>query len=240
MISIRPLAILAVEIAVLVLAIGARDHAGDVAGIAVADLAAIIWRAAALVIAGTLAVIVYQGQLGAMVRTALVLVGLGSVASLAYAYRGELFGVAHHALRASFPDIDAQARHAPQVEVPRARSGDFTVRVEVNRRRVVPMVIDTGATSVVLTTEAAKAAGLPVEFLRYDVVLATANGRAKAASVVVDSLTVGDIKAYRVPVLVAEPSNNLKVSLLGMTFLNRLDSYEVRGDRLVMRGRPAG
>jgi aspartyl protease family protein len=30
----------------------------------------------------------------------------------------------------------------------------------------------------------------------------------------------------------------LRSSLLGMTFLNRLESWEVRGDKLMMRGYP--
>jgi aspartyl protease family protein len=30
----------------------------------------------------------------------------------------------------------------------------------------------------------------------------------------------------------------LRTNLLGMSFLNRLESWEVRGDRLVMRGHP--
>jgi aspartyl protease family protein len=30
----------------------------------------------------------------------------------------------------------------------------------------------------------------------------------------------------------------LRTSLLGMSFLNRLEGWEVRGDKLVMRGKP--
>jgi aspartyl protease family protein len=40
-----------------------------------------------------------------------------------------------------------------------------------------------------------------------------------------------------VPALVVQPGP-LKNNLLGMTFLNRLESWEVRGDRLSMRGNP--
>ena len=41
------------------------------------------------------------------------------------------------------------------------------------------MVIDTGATSVVLTYETAKAIGLPLEMLEYNVELETASGRTR-------------------------------------------------------------
>jgi aspartyl protease family protein len=40
-----------------------------------------------------------------------------------------------------------------------------------------------------------------------------------------------------VPALIAQPGQ-LHTSLLGMSFLNRLESWEVRGDQLLMRGYP--
>ena len=107
---------------------------------------------------------------------------------------------------------------------------------QVNGTRVA-MALDTGASAVVLTQEAAKAAGLPLEVLSYTVPVDTANGRTRAASVTLDQIAVGSIVERGVPALVAQPGQ-LRVSLLGMSFLNRLESWEVRGDRLVMRGFP--
>ena len=101
----------------------------------------------------------------------------------------------------------------------------------------IPMVLDTGASSVVLTQEAAKAAGLPIEVLNYSVNIDTANGRTRAAAVTLDRLAVGGLSERSVPALVAQPGQ-LKNNLLGMSFLNRLESWEVRGDRLRLRGNP--
>ena len=122
------------------------------------------------------------------------------------------------------------------MEIVRGRGGDFQVAAQVNGTRVA-MALDTGASTVVLTQDAAKAAGLPLELLSYDVQIDTANGRTRAASVTLDRITVGEIVERKVPALVAQPGL-LRVSLLGMTFLNRLESWEVRGDKLVMRGKP--
>ena len=99
------------------------------------------------------------------------------------------------------------------------------------------MVLDTGASSVVLTQEAAKAAGLPIEVLNYTVNVDTANGRTRAAPVTLDRLAVGGLTERAVPALVVQ-SGQLKNNLLGMSFLNRLASWEVRGDKLRMRGNP--
>jgi aspartyl protease family protein len=89
----------------------------------------------------------------------------------------------------------------------------------------------------VLTYEAAKAAGLPLEFVKYTVNVDTANGRTLAAPVSLDRITVGGITERSVPALIAQPGQ-MKVSLLGMSFLNRLQSWEVRGARVLMRGHP--
>jgi aspartyl protease family protein len=98
------------------------------------------------------------------------------------------------------------------------------------------MALDTGASAVVLTHDAARAAGLPLEMLNYSVQIDTANGRARAAAVTIDRLVVGDIVERSVPALIAQPGQ-LRTSLLGMSFLNRLEGWEVRGDRLMMRGK---
>ena len=49
-----------------------------------------------------------------------------------------------------------------------------------------------------------------------------------------DRLAVGAIVERAVPALIAQPGQ-LRTNLLGMSFLNRLQSWEVRGDRLVLR-----
>jgi aspartyl protease family protein len=120
------------------------------------------------------------------------------------------------------------------VEITRGTRGEFALAVRINGARV-PMVLDTGATSVVLTHEAAKAAGLPLEFLNYTVNVETANGRTRAAPVTLDKLAIGGLTEREVPALIAQPGS-LRNNLLGMSFLNRLESWEVRGDRLKLRG----
>ncbi len=128
----------------------------------------------------------------------------------------------------------AASRGVRTVEIVRGRSGDFQVSAQVNGARS-SMVLDTGASAVVLTQEAAKAAGLPLEVLAYNVNVDTANGRTRAAAVTLDRLAVGDIVERSVPALIAQPGQ-LRTNLLGMSFLNRLESWEVRGDKLIMRG----
>jgi clan AA aspartic protease (TIGR02281 family) len=99
------------------------------------------------------------------------------------------------------------------------------------------MVIDTGATSVVLTWETAKAIGLPLEMLEYDVDVETAGGHTKAARLTLDRLAVGQLVEKSVPALVV-PRGQMKTNLLGMSFLDRLESWGVHADKLMLHGYP--
>jgi aspartyl protease family protein len=125
---------------------------------------------------------------------------------------------------------------ASAVHIPRGQGGEFAVQVRINGVST-PMVIDTGATAVVLTYETAKAIGLPLELLEYDVDVETAGGHTKAARLTLDRLAIGKLVERSVPALVV-PHGQMKTNLLGMSFLDRLESWEVRADQLVLRGFP--
>jgi clan AA aspartic protease (TIGR02281 family) len=125
--------------------------------------------------------------------------------------------------------------HARSVQITRT-NGEFRLRARINGV-VAPMVIDTGATSVVLTYETAKAAGLPLEVLDYDVPLETVGGTTRAARLTLDRLAIGRLVERSVPALVV-PRGQMKTNLLGMSFLDRLESWEVRADHLMLRGYP--
>lgn len=129
-----------------------------------------------------------------------------------------------------------EAASSRMVEIPRGTGGEFSMSAKVNGVSA-PMVIDTGATSVVLTYETAKAAGLPLELLNFNVELETAGGHTRAAQLSLDSLAIGKLIERSVPALVV-PSGQMKTNLLGMSFLDRLESWEVRADQLRLRGYP--
>jgi aspartyl protease family protein len=122
------------------------------------------------------------------------------------------------------------------VQIARGQAGEFALQAKINGV-TAPMVIDTGATSVVLTYETAKAAGLPLELLEYDVDVETAGGHTKAARLTLDRLAIGKLVERSVPALVV-PHGQMKTNLLGMSFLDRLESWEVRADRLMLHGYP--
>jgi len=151
-----------------------------------------------------------------------------------YTYRSEVQEVGERVLAQLIPGYVASRGRV--VELSRSRTGEFPVSTRINGAHVA-MILDTGASAVMLTQDAARAAGLPLEVLRYTVSLETANGSTHAAPVTIDRLAVGSIVERAVPALIV-PNSRLKTNLLGMTFLNRLESWHVRGDRLQMRAYP--
>jgi aspartyl protease family protein len=172
-----------------------------------------------------------------MIRAVLFWAMIILVLALGYSYRQEIETMSERLLSELLISRPATISTGPgaTVQVARARGGDFMAQAEVNGA-AVNMLIDTGASSVVLTQEAAKAANLPLDLLKYDVAIETASGRTHAAAVVIDRIAVGGILERRVPALVSAPGE-LKTSLLGMSFLNRLKSFEIGGGRLLMRAK---
>ena len=198
------------------------------------DFGALALKVCLVVFAGGLVLALFHERLSKALEVTLFWAVVGLLLVIGYSYRFELRDVADRVLAELMPGH--VAGHGRNVEIVRGRNGDFAVAAHINGARV-PMVLDTGASSVVLTQDAAKAAGLPIEVLSYTVNVDTANGRTRAAPVTLDRLAVGGLIERAVPALVVQ-QGHLKNNLLGMTFLNRLDSWEVRGDRLRLRGNP--
>jgi aspartyl protease family protein len=198
------------------------------------DVGSLALKLALLVFVGGLVLVLFREKLSKALEAILFWVVVGLLLVVGYSYRFELRDVADRVIAELMPGH--VAGHGRNVQVVRGNGGDFAVAAHINGIKVA-MVLDTGASSVVLTQEAAKAAGLPIEVLNYSINVDTANGRTRAAAVTLDRLAVGGLTERAVPALVAQPGQ-LKNSLLGMTFLNRLESWEVRGDKLRMRGNP--
>ncbi len=211
-----------------------RHEQGTIGSLTTDDFASLTVKIAFLVFLGGSVLVIFRERFEKAIQAVLFWVMLGLVLALGYTYRFELRTVYDRVMAELVPGRAATAGRV--VEIARGRVGEFNVTTHVNGG-TIPMVLDTGASAVVLTQEAAKAAGLPLEVLNYNVTVDTANGRTKAASVTLDRIGVGGLVERSVPALIAQPGQ-LRTSLLGMSFLNRLESWEVRGDKLIMRGYP--
>jgi aspartyl protease family protein len=224
--------LLAILTVVMIVLIAQQD--GTIAGLSQSDLASLVVKIVLIVFVGALVMTLFRERLSHAIESALIWVVIALLLAVGYTYRFELRDVADRVMAELVPGRAASRGRV--VEIARTGGGNFPVVTQVNGARIA-MLLDTGASSIVLTQEAAKAAGLPLEVLSYTVNVDTANGRARAAPVTLDSVAVGNIVERQVPALIAQPGQ-LRTNLLGMSFLNRLEGWEVRGDKLMMRGYP--
>jgi len=223
------LAVAAVALCILLLR---QNHAALTAFAQLEDTS-VETKIMALALIVVIAIALYRQRFSHALQSAVAWALIALALVLAYTYRYELRDVSDRVLAELIPGRAASKGRT--VEIARSAGGSFAVAMQVNGARI-PMVLDTGASAVVLTQDAARTAGLPIEVLNYSVHVDTANGRTRAAPVTLDRISVGGITERSVPALIAQ--GGLRTNLLGMSFLNRLESWEVRGDRLLLRGYP--
>jgi aspartyl protease family protein len=113
----------------------------------------------------------------------------------------------------------------------RDANGHFYADVKVNNMPIHFMV-DTGATGIALTRDDARRAGLSVSVGMFDVVAEGASGDVKGEWVTLDSVSLGQEEAKKVPAVILDGGQQ---SLLGQTFLQQFDTVEIKGDRMILR-----
>ncbi len=164
-------------------------------------------------------------------------IGLGFI--IAYSYREELSAIASRVGDELTPPgrtiaVSTTDEGERAVRVRRREDGHFVVRAAVNGQSMT-LLVDTGASTVVLRPGDAERAGIDTADLTYTVPVQTANGTTFAAPTHLRTLAVGPLIVRDVNALVVRPGS-LNENLLGMSFLRRLRSYEFSKDFLTLRG----
>jgi aspartyl protease family protein len=197
-------------------------------------------------LAGPLAILIFlmsgvarlkAGQAGQALKALGIWVAIGMVLVGLYAYRAELGEAGSRMVEQLQPGavqtvVSGTNGKGAVVKIKRS-SGHFVVKAKINGK-AIHMIVDTGASTVVLRSEDARRAGIQLNALNYTIPVETANGRAFAARIRLEKVSLGDLSLDKVEALVTRPGV-LHQSLLGMSFLSRLQSYEFSGNQLVMR-----
>ncbi len=183
----------------------------------------------ALVCAGVLA----SGRLrlGKAVRDLAIWACIALVLLVGYSFRHELTAVA---MRVSGEVAPARAIEGKDGALSFRRGGDGHFHVEVDVEGVpIRFMVDTGATDIVLAPRDAERLGFDLAALSFTQRYRTANGIGWGAPVTLGSLSLGGVRFRAVRASVNGAA--MDRSLLGMAFLDRFSSYEVRGDTLTLR-----
>ena len=94
-------------------------------------------------------------------------------------------------------------------------------------------LVDTGASAVALTLADAQRLGIATDKLDYNYKVVTASGETRAAAVKLGRVSVAGAALNDVDAMVIE--SGLESSLLGMTYLGRLASFEATRTALILR-----
>lgn len=118
------------------------------------------------------------------------------------------------------------------MRLPSDAQGHFIGEFRINGRPVTGMV-DTGATYVALNMSTARKIGVEPDRDAFTYGVETASGRTSAARIVIDRMEIGPVRVDDVIAFVLEDSD-LSTTLIGMSFMNGLQSYRVEGGELLL------
>jgi aspartyl protease family protein len=174
-------------------------------------------------------------RFGAMARQAGIWIAVLVMLVVGYEYRFELQETASRVTSGLMPGKPVTMEDVNgDLSVTVNRSGrHFEVLGTVNGERQ-PFMIDTGASTVVLTESNARKAGYDPDTLDFRIPVSTANGVTMAARISDVEIVIGGIGRQNMIALVAR-DNQLASNLLGMNFLDTLSSFEFQRDRMILR-----
>ena len=118
-----------------------------------------------------------------------------------------------------------------RIELPRAPDGHYYMTVQVNGADI-RFLVDTGASDIYLSRQDAQRVGLDPANLAFIGSAMTANGPVRTAPVRLDSIRLGGIEDRGLRAFVNE--GEMRESLLGMTYLQRFSSVEIRQGALIL------
>ena len=120
----------------------------------------------------------------------------------------------------------------PHASIRKSADGEYWAQGEVNGASV-RFLVDTGASAVALTPDDARKLGFDMAALNYGYRVVTAGGSTRAAAVKLASVTVAGARLEDVDALVIE--KGLDTSLLGMSYLGRLTSFQATRQALILQ-----
>ncbi|RED13296.1 retropepsin-like aspartic protease family protein [Pontivivens insulae] len=166
---------------------------------------------------------VYRGRLGKMLKGVLGWALIFGVLVVGYTYRETIEDAVLPAQTVSIG--------TGKIEIRRRFDGHYHADALVNGVPV-DFIVDTGASSIVLSQQDAERIGIPMDRLDFSGRARTANGEVRLASVRLGEIRIGDVVDQNLPAVVN--GGEVHTSLLGLEYLDRFDSVSLNGSIMVL------
>lgn len=182
----------------------------------------------------------WNERAGLAIKQGLIWTGILVVLLTVYAYRFEFMHMGFRVAGVTLPTVAMPAApSAAAVKPPpgtvylsAVRGGHFLADATVNGTHV-RFLVDTGASVVALTEFDAQRLRIDMDSLKFTIPIDTANGRTLAARVILGEISIGSISRRDIQAVVIR--EGLEQSLLGMTFLKSIRSFEMGDGALILR-----
>lgn len=224
-------AILAFGLVVLIV----NHDSGQSFGMANDDFGNIVYALPILLMIST-GILSARHRLGESLRNLLVWVMIVLVLMTGYVFRNDFQATGNRLLAGLMPGQAVTVANddgVAEVVLHKSLGGHFETTVAMGAVEV-PVLIDTGASSVALRFEDAVRIGISPDDLVYSASVYTANGRANAAPVLIPEIRLGAIVRTNIRGVVLE-EGKLDQTLLGMSYLSSLSSLQMQSDELRLR-----
>lgn len=149
---------------------------------------------------------------------------------IAYAFRFELETLKARVFAVLIPSY-SWTNNQGQLVIARSRDGHFYLNAITNKEEI-KFLVDTGASDIALTKEAAIKLGINLKKLQYTKKYYTANGISYSAPVRIKQLTIGKKTFYNLEAHVT--SGGLDISLLGMSLIEDFSNFKITKDMLIL------
>lgn len=184
---------------------------------------------AGMIVAGTLRLLFHSGG---GVRHIVSWLTVIAIMVTGFSYRGEIHDVYLRLTDKRLQSV-AMTHTGGEAELRRAWDGHYRAETKINGVSM-RLLVDTGASMVVLPYEATHQLGIDPATLDFRIPVTTANGQSTVAPVRLASVSIGDIEVRNVNAAIAHPGK-LETGLLGMSFLDQMNETVFQGDRLILR-----
>ena len=168
-------------------------------------------------------------SLGEVAKAALAWIAIFAALFAIFSFRFEFIGIWER-VKADISGTAGQSISGEAIELRRQDDGHYWLLVDINGK-AVRFMVDSGATMTAINATTAKEVG--VEADGYPIILSTANGRVAAKRGNVRSLVVGPHRIENHAVVVSESFGD--VNLLGMNFLNSMQSWRVEANVMILQ-----
>lgn len=183
-----------------------------------------------LILVGS-SLVVRRVPMGQMAKMALMWIGIFIILFIIFSFRAE-FSYVWERVKSDFAGTSNQSSNGQEIILTQKDDGHFWIKAYVNGV-AIDFLVDSGATGIAMSTADADAANVEYDIDSFPVFTETANGTSKNYRAQIALLKTENVTFENVNILVAP--NLGDTNLLGMSYLNRLQSWRVEGNRMILQ-----